>query len=517
VTLCHQDNEPGTGSLDSVLQLGGLIRFACAPATIQITHTHVLKLPTIIDGGGGITFDAGSRALTMFQAGAPGMTLTLMNFTAINGVAANPGGGLLYAPASVVHSGFSPNVTLNLDSIEIINSDRPVYLNGGQGDFLNVQHTQFLNTRGPAVLVSGVEGQARISNSSFAGAEQGIFVGGSVTVTGTPFAASKLSAVSIASGASAEISYCDFSNNAGTDGAAIAIDGKARSVSILGSTFTNNTASGSGGAIAVFPFRRLTSLPPPPGAVSVQMKYLTFTGNRAATGGAVAANLTDGGSALLQAGLFQSNTASGDGGGLFSESGVVTGNILIFKENTAGKRGSALMALSQPAHPAELGNILAVSNQAASGGGAVSGTNLLLQNATVVDNTNGGVGSTDRGGLPAGAISGSNNIIARNSGSNCVSPFVSQAANLQFPAGSCGTATVAEPALDAMYAPLPGSAAYGSGQVAVCLGPVVSGRDVFFQKRGTQQVCSIGAIEYAPENYLVHKAIRESVQGSQHQ
>ena len=93
----------------------------------------------------------------------------------------------------------------------------------------------------------------------------------------------------------------------------------------------------------------------------------------------------------LTRGLFQDNTASGDGGGIAARGGRVAVSGSIFHGNKAGGRGSAAMVVGGN-EPALVANSLIVRNEAAQpDGGAVAAVRTVLKNVTIDSNQGGGL------------------------------------------------------------------------------------------------------------------------------
>src|SRR5262249_2413318 len=94
VNLCAQDEQLGPGarvSLKTALSAGGNITFRCgAHATIKITSTHVIGIPTEIDGANAVILDAGD-AHSVFQLPSPTAVLRLKDITVRRGRPAGPG------------------------------------------------------------------------------------------------------------------------------------------------------------------------------------------------------------------------------------------------------------------------------------------------------------------------------------------------------------------------------------------------------------------------------------------
>ncbi|MDO5815012.1 MAG: hypothetical protein Q4Q18_05185 [Methanobrevibacter sp.] len=111
---------------------------------------------------------------------------------------------------------------------------------------------------------------------------------------------------------------CQFSNNQASSGGAIFADG----LTIIGCSFTGNSASGSGGAIRG----------------DAQCRQCTFSNNRAADGGAISAN----GATLINC-VFTGNSATeSDGGAINSYYDGIYAESCTFNSNNAAAKGGAI-------------------------------------------------------------------------------------------------------------------------------------------------------------------------------
>jgi hypothetical protein len=518
VNLCNQDNQIGSGvNLQQALQIGGVISFACGgTATLRITQTHDIPRDVTIMGSDAITLDAQGRQLSMFRLTGDAVRFMLSNVT-VQGARLVPANVLSFpARGSVVTSFTSNKSSITLQSVTVLNNEGPVLIENS-GVKLTVRNTQFRGNTSYSIFNGGA---ATIDQCSFISNETGIAAGGdksATTVSSTIFSQNKANAIDIGPLSSLHLSYSQFQNNIGPSGPALSIDGMAGPVTLRSVDFTGNAATGDGGALVIHPFKPAPLALPPSPPVAVTMSYVTFVQNTAERGGALEADLTDGGSLTIGAGLFDTNKSSAEGGGIFSNLGAVQIAGSIFKANR-GAAGSGVFAIARAQEPASIANSLFAAN--IGGGGAVEGVNLELRNSTLVDNQGGGVHARSGGtGVGMRLV---NTILLRNSPANCsgaVAEIAFQAANLQFPADpDCHGGTVQEPLLDPIYAPLPGSPALHGGDLATCMNSPIGGRDLFFQKRGIQGYCAIGALERAPEqfmNWRVWDSQRQSGNGNQ--
>ncbi len=518
VTLCDRDDHVGPGSLDAALAAGGLVTFSCnVPATMQMTKTHRLARSVTVDGGGAdrITLDGGGRTLTMFEIAVPNVSLSLSGLTIRRAVAPPLGRFSAHITGSVVNTGLNSGASVDLRSLEIRECSNPVTVYGSADPArLVVRNTRFADNTGNAITLSG---EADIAQSSFLRNETALWV--SVRAAGlfgvarlhdnVSFGANKTSAVRVSVGGILEATDTTFTGNRGPDGGAIRINGRAIRVTLRKVSFENNVATGSGGAVAIEKYVRLATVDAPTGPVAVSMTYATFAKNAAARGGSVAADLGDRSSLAISAARFDENTATEEGGAVFTRPG---GPLLIatsiVKANTA-PIGAGFMLIGLAADHGTVANTVFFGNKAT----AASGATLVANQVDVVNVT---LAANDGGGLGDGAGSRNlrdfvngfpttrlrNVVLADNSPANCVgNPQIpSGEVNLQSPGSTLcpGVSIVAEPLLDPFFAPLPGSPAAGTGAIDPCLKPPVDGRDLLFQKRGVKGICSIGALEMAP-------------------
>ena len=146
------------------------------------------------------------------------------------------------------------------------------------------------------------------------------------------------------------LSDADFTGNSGRLGGAMMVDDSA--VEISGSTFTDNTASTSGGGI----FAGWDS--------SLDISESTFTGNTAESGGGIFCEVND--TLTLSKVTLTRNTATGAGGGLYNASDANLTDIS-FLGNQA-MYGGGVYSFS---HSLEIESALFVSNQASMFGGGI--------------------------------------------------------------------------------------------------------------------------------------------------
>src|SRR5262249_19821099 len=148
-------------------------------------------------------------------------------------------------------------------------------------------------------------------------------------------------------------------NTSVADGGALAIGEGAGQVMLRGVKFTNNVSSASGGAVAIT--HSDSSRP-----LKLQMQYMEFRHNHAATvGGAISYNGASSGRLLGAELLFEGNTAV-EGGAVWWPVGAVDIDRGIFTANSAGMRGGGLVHYGAFG-PSALSNCLMTRNNAPDG------------------------------------------------------------------------------------------------------------------------------------------------------
>lgn len=516
--MCHVDDELSVGgrlNLTLALARGGHVTFDCGPnATILITRSHDVNTDVRIDGGAAdrVLLDAGGRSLSMFRVTRPNLSLGLANITLARAVSPGRQNALAtHLPGSVVELGGGSSDRLSIEAVEVRDSASPVYVGGGQ---LFVRNSRFQNNTGVAI---DSRGSNDIADSSFIGNDTGLSIalragdahlqttlGGSVT-----FANQRMSAIRVGLGGRLASTGTQFTGNRGDVGAAIRIDGLADSVSLRKTLYEGNVAQQNGGAISVVRHPRSVAGRPNAGPVAVSLNNASFRDNSAATGagGAIHADLGDGGTLVIAGGRFIGNVAAVDGGAVFIRPGGAFAMKNSLLKGNRAPRASALMLVRAGVN-SRVTNTLVVANQAQPGGGAIVANEVDFFNVTIADNEGSGVAdgrsSRDMRDVVAGAprLRFHNTVVADNRPSNCAGALRADGngASLQSPSrGACpGIEATAAAMLDTFFAPLPASPALGHGKLADCMGVPVGGFDVISQKRGIGGFCSIGAFEAAP-------------------
>jgi predicted outer membrane repeat protein len=532
VTFCDRDDRVGPGSLDAALAAGGVVTFSCnVPATLQMTKKHKLARSVTIDGGGAnrITLDGGARTLTMFDIAVPNVSLSLSGLTLRRAVAPPLGPLSARVEGSVVNTGLQPGVSVELRAVEIRECSNPVAVYGSDDPTrLVVRNTRFADNKGSAITLGG---EADIAQSSFLGNEMAIWVstrgaglfGLAKVHDNVSFSSHSRSAIRVELGG-LEATDATFTDNRGPDGGAIRINGRATHATLKKVRFEANTATGRGGAVAIEKFVPQATPQPHTGPVVVSITYATFSKNAAAHGGAVAADLANGTSLSISAARFDENTASEEGGAVFTRPGgpllVATS---IVKGNTA-PIASGFMLIGLPADHGAVANTVFFGNKATASGATLVSNQVALVNVTLAANEGGGIGDGTSSANLGDFVSGfpttplRNVLLADNTPANCVgNPQIpAGGVNLQSPGATLcpGVSLVAEPLLDPYFAPLPGSPAAGTAELDPCLKAPVDGRDLLFQKRGVKGICSIGALEMAPVKEAGRLARRRRQQGN---
>jgi hypothetical protein len=388
-----------------------------------------------------------------------------------------------------------------------------------------------------------VEGAARIRDSEFSGNTGAVYVNGEALIERTRFVENE-SAVEVAQG---KVLHCTFERNRGgaldvvhaagvmlieastfdanvPDGAIRLGQRSRRNVQgvlrIRQNFFRNNQSQTGAGAITVFDYAghlaegqssvvrdALRQLPP----ASFELEYNRFIGNKGATAGAIAADLSNTGGMRIKGGVFIDNESASDGGAITWSARSLAVNNAVFRNNRA-TRGGALRAHSpEPNAVWTITNSVFAENLSQPASGALDTARIALRNVTIAANVGWGL-VVD----PADAASSlANSIISGNSSGNCRNVPVAaiHSGNIQFGADDCHDAAFTNPYLDSLYVPMFGSPALDSGDVATCQAAPVSGVDLLFQLRRRPGRCASGAYERPPVR-LVRNAPRREPPGT---
>lgn len=505
VDRCGSDVDAGGTNLVTALSTGRPVTFSCGgPATIRITRRHVVDTSVVIDGGGSVTLDGGG-ASAFLAAGRPGLSITLRGLTLRamkpEGRASVVEGDQVTIADSRIRDSFMPvNAlgVLTLDGVTFENNMGVVVA----AKTAVITNSVFRGNKAVAVSIDG--GAASIIDSLFEDNGESIFTRcAGVNILRSTYArnSSLVNALrpggALRSDCPLDIVNGTFTDNVSTSGGgAIHLFAAGRRLTIAGSRFTGNRTERGGGALSV----DWTS----DAAPEITLKQTIFKANQAKTGGAVfigaAGGAVPGPAARLTAvAVTFSGNGAEKGGAVAAENTQLVVNRGFFLRNIATSGGAVWM--DPPATPASsIANALFVLNQAQDG--TFVGRATTFTNATLLGSTGAGIvfSGPPADAAPADrAIRLANSIVENNSAGNCVGEpqnFVAKGANLQFPGTSCGAAVTVSPALlDAFYAPILGGAARGTGVDALCLGAVVGGIDAYGARRPQADHCSIGAVE----------------------
>lgn len=301
LSTCTED------AFDAALQKGGVITFACGTQTITMTKEHALRtdIDTIIDGGGKITLDGANQtrilALRHLDYRKNTTTVTLQHLTmrggkgsgtaipsapapCSQGTDTDGGGGAIWVRDAKLHvidvtfvqnqgAALGPDVgggaLYALGSLEVIISGSAFASNqasnGGHVGMLNSDFSVYNTTFTDGVALGSGGNDIDKSKCSTNGGEVGsggsagaIFVDGgdgtTVTVCGALFQNNKANVLAGAmfrtpDGAQQKTTFdrCTFDGNTVATGGGGALYMHNSLLEIFSSTFSNNSALGSGG------------------------------------------------------------------------------------------------------------------------------------------------------------------------------------------------------------------------------------------------------------------------------
>ena len=402
----------------SAVASGGIVTFNCgsAPVTIKVTSEVPVGKNTTIDGAGQVTLSGGgtSRILHIMSAwNVATPLLTVQNLSFVNGFTSD-----VANTSSTAKGGGA--IFQDGGSLTVINStfSHNQCASTGQdvsGGAINGQGV------GTLIIVGSTFSDNTGSNGGAVGTQDE-----NVTIVNTTFANNSATGTSGNPGN-------------GGDGGALSYDGANVSLTFCGDSFTGNRANAAGGAVFRVGYHD----------EEVNIDRCTFDGN------SVDAN-------------------SGNAAGLYLEYVTINMSGTTISNNTGHYGGGIWIGQSAIAN---LTNVTIANNTAAGGGGvwfanAVTGT---LLNVTVAGNTGDGLFGGDTG------VKLQNTIVANNlrgtldGTTNCAKQHGSSGPNLQFPsAGTQCTSsiTVADPALGPLQdnggptktmLPAAGSPAIGQG------------------------------------------------------
>jgi len=417
----------GTGTPESCTQAalataltgGGTITFNCGPNPVTITISTTLNAggtDTTIDGGGRITLQGQNTRILLFASAVERVTtLTVKNITLTKGRvsgspdaapggigAADPNGAAIY---SYNNGDLSYPPVLNLNNVQFIDNDASM--------------TRYEDAHGGGAIFMR-DGFVNVTNSTFNGNDCTNCTGGAIQLMG----------------ATLKIEGSTFINNTATNspgGGAIYQDSGWRNdwsgdASITNSTFRNNRAQGSGGAILFIPYRATNE-------ISIDRSAFVDNasdGGSTGQGGAIFAYTSrsgisdDPGDGLIDihGSLFTGNYAKSAGGiGLGGALWLVNTTVRVTNstivKNTAygdtdwNPKGGG-MYLGSPRTRAEITNSTVAYNHAGGTGGGISimNGNGQLRNTIVAHNTVNNAGQTTKFALNCNEelVDGGNNL-----------------------------------------------------------------------------------------------------------
>lgn len=526
VSLCQSDDGggPSAKNLMNALTTGGEIEIICiGDATIMMTKSYTITKDTVIDGRNLITLKAAARPESIFKVGA-NTHLTLRGLSFV-GLGVPPTGGANRREGSAVHADQS-RCSLKLEGVVVRDSYDPIIFGCTDSEGLNISGSEFFNNKGRAI--SGQRGFIKVHHATFRDNDIGIHVsnGASARVDIVTFLKHKSHAISVGLAGNLDVRYSKFIENTTSENGAGIYLSDPESVYLRTLQFEHNRAEKNGGAIAYEPFvisgnhpeavRRVLAERLDRLKTNIRMEFITFIDNSSGRGGAIDAEFSRPSTSLTMSNArFTKNLAHNGAGGAYLSGGTIQIASSLFQDNSSDRNASALMLVSHSSvlQGATISNSLIVANTSDSQGSAISllrghggsrgGLNVSIRNTTIMKNRGVGIsGEFDSGdGLPA-QVALANTIIANNQGGNCTveARFLeATSSNIQFPAATCGAASVADPQLDGFYAPLPASPAIGSGDLSVCTNAPVNSRDFYHNLRGAGGVCTVGAVERFPE------------------
>ena len=428
-------------TLRAAVAAGGIVTFACgdAPVTITVTSEVPVAKDTTIDGGGKVTLSGGGTSRILHLTSAYNVATPLLTVQNLSFV-----------------DGFTSDVANTTSTKE---GGGAIFEDGGS---LTVIDCTFAHNQ---CATSGED----VSG----GAINGHGVGTLVIVGST------------------------FSDNTGSNGGAVGTQDE--NVTVVNSTFANNSATGTGGN----PGNGGDG-----GALSYDGAHISltfcgdsFTGNKAvAAGGAVFRVGYNDEDVDIDRCTFDGNSVdltTGNAAGLYLEDVTINMSGTTLSNNSGNFGGGIWIGQSAIAH---LTNVT-IANNTASGGGGIwfaNGVTGTLANVTVAGNTGDGLFAGDANVVLQNSIVANNVRGTLDGTTNCAKAHGASGPSLQFPgAGTLCTAsiTVADPLLGPLQdnggptktmLPAAGSPAIGMG--ASC--PMIDQRGMT-----RASACTLGAVE----------------------
>ena len=498
-------------ALINAVQVGGLVTFNCGPNPHTITINNTINydgqsLPrenrsVTIDGGNRITLRGtpGNRIFYVRTFGDdrlnPQLTLTLRNLivenaslsgagTASNGAAvyatnfaAVPAEGTIYGPIVRTFNVTFRNNTSTLTSVPAL--PRYPYDYGGAAIYVANGTLEVTDSNFTGNVVNGGTGAAIHGLRT------------NITIVGSTFQSNR------ATGINGNVREDGYAGALYVDGALDLRDASGF-ISIVGSTFQSNRAVNQGGAAYINLYNQ-----------GDRDEFLTIdtsrfidnqlTGGEIGFGGAISAGSTGGQLPItITRSSFVGNVATNDGGGGlggalgFAQPADVRIANSTFTQNRAelvcnppsacGRGRGGAISIGSNSAGLEIINSTIVDNYAGwRAGGINSRATTTLRNTIIANNQ---AASGDNAGQIdcSGTYSGGNNLQSV-AGNPCVTNI--QRAALSF-----------EPLTNGYLAPSVGSPAIDAGQNAACTGNLVSSIDQRGVGRPLGAGCDIGAIEY---------------------
>jgi len=514
VTVCGSSNAGGGRNLEQAIALGGTVGIACPGSpVIDVVRTIPVQRPVVINGHFALTLHmnpafsgpmfevAGATSLTLGALkmqgvlrsfiGSPGnyaslargaaATVNLRNVTVTGSTIPFRVAALVVTDSTFQANGIGSVVgALSIQNSRFLDSYSHFHVNGGKAD---IRQGSFVNNRGGGLSISGAGCALHIGGSRF-------------ERNGYPGTFS-----SVQTSCPTQMENVQFVDNIALVGAGLLVapTGGEIAVRLQSVTFTHNVARQFGGAVAIRG----------PGKATIVIRNGDFQRNSAVFGGAIATDRIQGRHELqIARSVFQDNAATSGGGAIALRASALYVTQAAFAGNRADL-GGALYLAELGDEPLRLANVVLRDNVARLGGAATFTGNLSLMNVTAVRNAGGAftydLDATDQATISAASsqagrpvirgLASVNSIIAYNTGTSCAAPITGRL-NLQFPDASCGPAArIADPRLDDMLVPVPGSPAREAGDLQTCLTDPVSQRDFYGNPRPHSAGCTIGAVE----------------------
>jgi hypothetical protein len=441
ICALRSKEDPTEANFRSAVATGGIVTFDCGstPVTITVTSKVPVGKDTTIDGAGKVTLSGGGTSRILHLTSAWNVAtplLTVQNLSFVNGFTSD-----VINTSSTTQGGAA--IFEDGGSLNVINSTFSHNQCASSGQDVS---GGAINGQGVGTLV--IVGSTFSDNSGSNGGAVGTQAE-NVTIVNTTFANNSATGT-------------DGNPGNGGDGGALSYDGQNVSLTLCGDIFTGNHANAAGGAVFRVAYQD----------EAINIDRCTFDGNSV-------------------------DPNSGNAAGLYLEYVTINMSGTTISNNTGHYGGGIWMGQSSIAN---LTNVTIANNTAAGGSGVwiANGVTGTLLNVTVAGNTGDGLFGGDTG------IKLQNTIIANNvagtldSTTNCAQEHGSSGPNLQFPSGGTqctASITVADPTLGPLQdnggptkTMLPASGSPAIGQGTGC--PPID-------QRGNPRpsACTLGAVE----------------------